>query len=500
MPPISPDLHPGFLRIRRSISDALISNRFDPETSHVHRFVVEFGSQFPVSRGIFANSFADFVLGSLEDARWSYLEDDPENPHCFWDFPRSVTSTSGTQELIFYPKTTRGINGGLKVEWIRDGNHMKFYTKLCQCPMGRPVSKSSIERALDVARSFGRQTDYTDPDSSHLNQMALDFREIAIYLILESVGAGPRVLFFMDASCAGSLHILTEEVQGAIFMTTEEEERNYKRRYLKNPRGILDATMIALILGLRDLHRHNYCLTPESGTRWSSVDPEFPLKIIDFIAPEDYRDPHFPEPRFQPRIFYASPLESLPVPPDSICESAFNTAVFRLEHLRPGKFRLAVYPKIAEGSDLASLADFAEPETDSSAEPMSYSEFLLDVENQLRDSLLNTTRTPFPGRPLAELFGLTDIANVWTGQQFDDAIASASENESIVAFDWFFGTVFKIMEGGPPPPIAAGTANKSINYALTMLRWFEIWIGRRIRSMREFFCGRGKPDSSKVHG
>jgi hypothetical protein len=497
MPPLSPDLHPIFVKMRRLISDELVPGRLDPEISLVHRFAVLFGSRFPVSRGVFANSFTDFVFGSLVDAEWQYLDDDGTMTSDIPDFPRSATSESGGQKLIFYPKTTRGVNGGLKIEWIGADQHWTFFSKLCHCPLDRPNPPDTMGRLMAFGRSFQPHSSYTTPGSSHVGQMALDFREIAIYMLMEAVGIGARVIFFIDTYCAGSFHILTEEVENAIFPTTDDERAMYKNRYLQNSDEFLEAFLIVHILGLRDCHANNFCCT--TATESSSLSQaaksptdhckSFPLKIIDFVAPEAEQEPEFPECDRGCTAVWDSPLLSGALPRYAQLGPALESAIVRLGQLSPPNFRLAIYPRRDDWPDFASLVNSDGVVLNDGSGGISYSEFLAQFERQLRDNLFKrrVDGEPFRGRTLAELFGLTDTENIWEGEEFDRAITAANQDESIVKFNPFFDAVFKSMEGKSPPTNPVDTANKSVNYALTMLRWFGIWIERRIANMREYF-------------
>jgi hypothetical protein len=483
MPPMSHDLHQRLAKIRQSISGALVADRRHPEISLVRRFAVVFGSQFPVSRGVFASSFADFVFGSLADVSWRYLKDDGETTDEIPDFPRSAISKSSGQELSFYPKPTVGVNGGLMIKWKRNDADHVFFSKLCHCSLGRPASLDTMGRFIALGHQFKQYGSYTKPGSSHLARMALDFREIAIYVLLEAVGMGPRVIFFIDAYSAGSFHILTEKVEKAIFPTSEQTAHKYEKRYKKNPREFLDALIIVLILGLRDCHRNNFCCTRVAESSSPLQRKSYALKIIDFIAPEGEREPEFPEYETESCHFRRSPLLSGVSPRFTELRSALDSAIDKLGHLSPPQFRLAVYPRSDRSPDFASLIDG----TDVTAQGISYSDFLLNVEAQIRDHLLGSALTESRGPTLAESFGLTDTERIWKGEEFERAIGSATQDPNIVTFNPFFDSVFRSIEQTEPPSMPSGPANKSVNYALTMLRWFGIWIGRRIANMKQYF-------------
>jgi hypothetical protein len=274
-------------------------------------------------------------------------------------------------------------------------------------------------------------------------------------------------------------------VAGAVFAGDYCEDNEYTTRYSTDEAGFAEPTMIGFMLGLRDCHRQNYCLRGGS----EASDGTFPLKFIDFMAPEGGRNPEFPDGHFG--VFSDSPLAMVTAPTCRACQAAFVAAKAKLGSLSPPNFRLCVYPKPSWGPDLASILDPSRRETEmcSVREPESYSEFLRDVENQLRNNLLNPEKCPPTDEraTLAELFGLTDTGEVWQDPEFETAIESAAKDERITTFEPFFDSVFRSMEHKAPPPILPGVANKSMNYGLTMLRWFGIWIGRRIEMMEQFF-------------
>jgi hypothetical protein len=273
---------------------------------------------------------------------------------------------------------------------------------------------------------------------------------------------------------------VTEVVQDGLFLIDEVAEMEYLARFKRAPDRIFDATMLWFILGLRDCHRHNFCLTPASQTG----PEEFPLRIVDFLPPE----------AAEPAEYYAdfsdSPGESLRMWNYSACQAGLARAMAKLGDLDPPDFRFAVYPKPAHGQDFLSLADSAQRDA-RLPKIQSCQDFLMAVEVQLRESLLGEgmriNMTGFTGRSLGQLFGLTDTTRVWQGPDFDRATARASADPAVNTFDPFFESVCRAMTGNAPPTIAPGRANKSVNYALTMLRWYGIWIGRRIENMQAFF-------------
>jgi hypothetical protein len=111
------------------------------------------------------------------------------------------------------------------------------------------------------------------------------------------------------------------------------------------------------------------------------------------------------------------------------------------------------------------------------------------AEHRLHQRLVETKLTEFSERTLGEIFGLTDTGEIWQGEDFGPAVASASEHAHIVAFDGLFGFLSRSMKHAAPPRIPTDTASplsRSVNYALTVLRWFGIWIDRRIANVRQY--------------
>jgi hypothetical protein len=92
MPPARRDLYDAFLKLRRFISDGLIlRDVIDPEISIVRRLVCTFRRQFPLSRGVFANSFSDLFFGSVELGQWEFPDDDDRMEGYKRHFPRLIT-------------------------------------------------------------------------------------------------------------------------------------------------------------------------------------------------------------------------------------------------------------------------------------------------------------------------------------------------------------------------------------------------------------------------
>jgi hypothetical protein len=54
------------------------------------------------------------------------------------------------------------------------------------------------------------------------------------------------------------------------------------------------------------------------------------------------------------------------------------------------------------------------------------------------------------------------------------------------SFEDFFKHVWTILEGSAPAPKCEGV-NRSANYALSMMRWFSIWIEKRLFSLTYLF-------------
>jgi hypothetical protein len=89
--------------------------------------------------------------------------------------------------------------------------------------------------------------------------MSLDFRDVALYILLEAFGFGPQVTFLSDAYSAGSFHILTKglsaEFSGDLHPVPEDH-----RLFSRHAVDFLELALIQLIFGLRDVHRDNCCL------------------------------------------------------------------------------------------------------------------------------------------------------------------------------------------------------------------------------------------------
>jgi hypothetical protein len=101
--------------------------------------------------------------------------------------------------------------------------------------------------------------------------MSLDFREVALHILLEALGFGPQVTFLFDAYSAGSFHILTKGVS-AEFSRDSHRVTEDRRLFSRHAVTFLELALIQLIFGLRDVYRDNFCLACDQfGNRRGNV-------------------------------------------------------------------------------------------------------------------------------------------------------------------------------------------------------------------------------------
>jgi hypothetical protein len=124
--------------------------------------------------------------------------------------------------------------------------------------------------------------DCTRPAFCHLSSMSLDFREIALYILLEALDVGAPVTFLFDAYSAGSFHIITKGLS-ADFPKGAEEFDNHRITFL-------ELALIKLLFGLRDIHQSNFCLTKIDQ---SSLTRK--AMLVDFEHSTSFHIDKFPE-------------------------------------------------------------------------------------------------------------------------------------------------------------------------------------------------------------
>jgi hypothetical protein len=218
-----------------------------------------------------------------------------------------------------------------------------------------------------------------------------------LYVLLEYLGIGPRVVFFVDASSAGGLHILTEEVPGATFPVCSDTGRAdtglFAVPYQNSPTLFLEAVLLEQMLGLKDCHEFNFCL---HGT-----PPQ--LTLIDFNPPAFLNDGKLPSDRGE----FCSPIAaSLLKPGRSVNVVELGEAYERLQGrfaaLRRPVLRVISYPAIPRS---LPFPEVLQPQP---TDPCSFAEFLREIEVQLRIRLFEARipiELPFGGRSLADLLG-----------------------------------------------------------------------------------------------
>jgi hypothetical protein len=501
MPPATRDLYDSFLTLRRWFSDVVIAaDDFDPAISIVHRLVGTFRRQFPLSRGIFANSFTDLLFGSVDEGTWEFPEDDYRKGGSKRDFPRSIAR--GNEMIEFLEKAVTGVNGGVQIEWTTDDETRRFFTKSSCRPRPRRQCPFNFRDYFDhPARGFVLPLTETYSPSKHGGDIFLDFREITIYMLLEALGAGPPVTFIFDGYSTASFHIVTEEVPEAVFpvrrdgrqrsrlsVDLDEQRRDYEERYSENPVGFLETCFLAALLGLNDCHEHNLC----SGSTGSGTAT---LQIIDFVPPSAQANSWMPE-WGQIRQWVEEcgllPASALPVT-DADFSAATASLGKKLAHLRPRPIPLAVYPPLDGQPPLAHLLDFearGEPISEGPATPCS--KFVLHIETQIWDLFFEQQVGKLNDRTLGSLFGFHDLGKLWDRGRFNEAAAAASRasrRRSFDKFDPFWKDLYARMEGGEPAP-EPDVRNPSVNYALAQMRWFSNWLDYRFATFQTCYVDR----------
>jgi hypothetical protein len=113
----------------------------------------------------------------------------------------------------------------------------------------------------------------------------------------------------------------------------------------------------------------------------------------------------------------------------------------------------------------------------------------LDIEEQIRNLFFERKVGKLGGRTPGELFGFTDVEQIWTAEQFDSAVAAVAKAN----FDWtdedfdsFLKAVIVQLEQDPSDR-KQEVRHTSVNYALAKLRWLSIWLEWRVPSVMDCF-------------
>jgi hypothetical protein len=467
--------------------------------SLVRRFVTLFGSQFPISRSVFANTFSDLFFGSIEQGNWSFPEYAPEAGRGVKaDFPRSIESAG--QTIRFCPKKVTGVNGGLRIEWDNGSQLRSFFTKLWSHTRPRPLRacEGRFQFAHD-SQPFGQRPTQTLPSSEFDGDIFMDFREMTIYMLLEAFGAGPLVSFVLDAYSAGSFHIVTAEVRNAVFPprrsphtgisgATDEQRQQYAQQYSANRVAFLEKCLLVGILGLDDCHRDNFC----SGSTDSTRPGTSTLQIIDFVPPRArmYNSaPDRDEVMEWIRRSDLVPQSAFPLNEEDL-QQAFNNLNVKFSQLRRRKIPIAVYPPIEGQRPLADLLDDTKRgELICPGDPVTCSEFVVDIETQIRELFFKLELSEFGGRTLGALFGFTDLDKIWNRTQFDSAVDGALKAHfhfKFSALEDFLTDVIDRLEKDYSLP-EQKVRILSVNYALAQIRWLSIWLEWRVSSIMKCF-------------
>jgi hypothetical protein len=271
--------------------------------------------------------------------------------------------------------------------------------------------------------SFGTTKTFTVPVFADLNHLFLDFREIVIYVLLEALGYGCRVSFLIDRLAPGSLHILTEEVQGGGWLPKEDLDttggREFNTRYSARPTECFEVVLLAQILGLLDLHGANYWFLTTPG--------ESPIQIFDFECPpmedlltlkSDYLRNAFHHP------FGA------PIPPRELGDpaNALDALKAKLDSLPAPRFRGLLYPSMTGASFtdcLTGPGEILAPEGHAD-DRIDLNEFLIRLERKIRSFFFEVRFPVLSGTPDITpgcLIGFTEISEIWPICDLESAVS-----------------------------------------------------------------------------
>jgi hypothetical protein len=248
--------------------------------------VRKFAVGFPISRGVFASTFAAALLPPGKSIQWSYepgaRPPDPYAadtgaacpPAAIADFPR-FAAYEGKVFVKFLPKPIRGGNAGLLVVVsIQDPEggfrEVVFFPKSFNGSGGMNVVRSDGAENFRGSFSALGSSEAGGEGQLQLWSFPLDFREMICYMLLEATGHGPPVTFFLDADVAGSLWILTRGVVGA-------SGDAYALKFAAAPSQFCASAALAALWGLEDLNPTNFCCVDPAP------DSQFPITFFDFV-------------------------------------------------------------------------------------------------------------------------------------------------------------------------------------------------------------------------
>jgi hypothetical protein len=528
------------VNLRRRISDQILDRELKIETWLLRPFAILMESGLLVSHGVFANLFSRslVILPIGEKISFSWRFGSAEEPDI--NIPRYMALSFVS--LAFLPKPDPEHHIGLHVvcSFHDMGLPLDFFTKLhaggwCDAPRNGVKEQPEFWRELTGWVSSLHPTDRHA--LHHVKSRFLDLREILLYVVLEAMGIGPRVVFVANACEAGSFHIVTEAVAAGIFPTANTNPGQdmpwvaYVQGYQENPAVFLEVALLQVILDLEDCNTGNFCRVPtESLSAVAIVDMEITRNHPDLELPRTLR------------ALYALILKSPLMPVGRITRAQLSQAVQggrrRLDNLTRSRVRFVVYPSPDEHSRTLKqeMMDHEKSKT-----KCSFAELLAAINKQICDFFVSTpfeTDTMFGRRSLGELFGFTDTDplpedGILRGIVRRDTItiqragptevggAGAEEDdhaderqrpeeeggmngteEEDAEFDPFadvprsrslddqpsgIGEAAPAPSGPPPsttpPPSTRAPLETSLRLALEKLAWLEAWLDLRVSSM-----------------
>jgi hypothetical protein len=154
-----------------------------------------------------------------------------------------------------------------------------------------------------------------------------------------------------------------------------------------------------------------------------------------------------------------------------------------------------VYPPIEGERPLADILDDSNLGTPiAGGSPVTCSAFILDIEAQVRTLFFDTKGGRLDGRTPGELFGFTDLDQMWDAGKFDSAVAAGAKAHlrwQGYDFDHFLKAVIDELARQDRPDPKQEVRHMSANYALAQLRWLSIWMEWWVPIIMECFAPQG---------
>ena len=394
--------------IYRRVSDSL--NIKFCRYSSIGSFITKIGTSLHASLSVFSNIFISSLINQESETVIRQFLEEP-----YRSYRICHKSSNNNYEIDMYRKDqTKGINkGGIIV--IRTPESFRWYMKTFHLAfIATPnnengVSKKYQQISISSIRVFEKisfntslanfMTDLLKGTALELiNSTFFDLREPLVYVLLEYLGLGPQVVFFLNLCVFGGLYILTKELKNFRTLLSEFPSdiiQNGFRDIIPNlsideQSAIFETLILIDIMMLEDLNGNNIGFVYENGVKTT-------LSIIDFVPPSESFISKFFENDIEDtgaiKEFQESFLEELPLSKCSLIDTSGSRNLIKEGFLRlkrrvnnlviPG-VRILSYPSMSV--DGISHSPFTQ-QFQYSTQKVNFREFLNLASEKIQDHL-----------------------------------------------------------------------------------------------------------------